>query len=186
MNHSLLPLDIIFPCSGDRLDIQVGYYQVFLELFSSGQKLALLVHYQAVAVEDQLVLSPDEVIKRYDRHVIRSACCYHPLAGIPLAEVIGGSADVDDKLGAGISLGCRRAGFEPDILADINADIDPADDVNGAFAAGPKIAVLIENAVIGQEYFMIDAGQFTIIDNSRGVIDVHILGVNEADNYAYS
>ncbi len=51
-------------------DIEVGNYQVFLELFTPRYKLSLLIQYYAVAIEDQLILSSHQVVVGNDGYIV--------------------------------------------------------------------------------------------------------------------
>ncbi len=80
----------------------------------------------------------------------------HPLALGALAGVVGGGGDVDDQRRAGERLlAGGRAGL-PDVLADGQPDAVPADVDHRAAASGLEVALLVEDAVVGQVDLAVD------------------------------
>ncbi|MBA7587686.1 hypothetical protein ES708_29718 [subsurface metagenome] len=116
-----------------------------------------------------------------DSHAVHGAGGYHPFPQIHLAEVIGRGAYGDDNLGPGAGLGGSRTILVPDVLADVDTQPDAADSIDRALVTGAEIAVLIKDAVVGQKYLVIDAGELAVVNYSRRVIDV-LSGINKAND----
>ena len=160
-------------------NIQVGYYNVLFELLAPCQQPSLLVQNQAAAIEDQLVLTSHQVVVGENGDIILSPLGYHLLPGVSLAEVIGRGADIDDDLRPRVSLDAGRADLVPDILANIDADADAGDGIDGAAVTGAEVAVFVEDAVVGQEYLVVNIHQPAVVDDGGGVIDSLFLVVGE-------
>ena len=69
----------------------------------------------------------------------------------------------------------------PDVLADVDADAHAADVVDRARVARLEVAVLVEDAVVGQVHLVVDVDQLAVVDDGRGVVDV-LVRVHEADD----
>src|SRR4030042_837191 len=162
-------------------NVKVGYDQIFFELFAPGDELSFFVQNQAAAVEDKLVLPADQVIKSENSHAVRGAGGNHPLAVAAFTEVIGRGADVEDNLGAGVSLCGGGPGLVPDILADVDADVDTGDGIDRAGITRPAVAVFIEDAVVGQEHLVVGADMLAVVDNGGGIVNI-LVGIDKADD----
>ncbi len=105
---------------------------------------------------------------------MRSRCC-------ALAGVVGGGGDVEDQRGAGERLVAgRRAGL-PDVLAHGQPDALGADVDHGAGGSGLEVALLVEDAVVGQVDLAVDRVDGPVGEYGGGVVDV--LGtLGEADD----
>jgi hypothetical protein len=99
---------------------------------------------------------------------------------VTLALVEGRAVDVDHNVGAGEGLGLGRALGVPDVLADVDADFRARDLEDLRLGAGGEVALLVEDAVVGQELLVVDAGDLAIVDDGGGVKYV-VVGVDEAD-----
>jgi hypothetical protein len=69
----------------------------------------------------------------------------------------------------------------PDVLADADSNSGPSDDKHRARPASLEIAVLVENTVVGQVVFVVDAGQGAIMNYCSSVIQV-VLGIHKAND----
>ena len=104
-----------------------------------------------MAVEDELVLTADEVAERQVRRVVPRPGDEHLLAVLGLADVERRGGEVHDQLRAGErEIGRGRAGL-PDVLADRRADEHVAAAEQDELAAGGEVAVLVEDAVVGED-----------------------------------
>jgi hypothetical protein len=109
-----------------------------------------------VPVEDQLVLPPDEVAERHVGARVARTRDEHLLAVFGLADVERRGRQVDDQLRAGErEVGRRRAGL-PHVLADRRADQDVAVLQQEEVVPRREVAVLVEDAVVGQETLAVD------------------------------
>ena len=61
----------------------------------------------------------------------------------------------------------------------VTPTLTPATRNTGDFAAGLEVAVLVEDAVVGEVLLVVDADQAAVVDDGGGVVDVLIL-VHEA------
>ena len=107
---------------------------------------------------------------------------HHTLPLLLLASVIGRGVDVDDDLGAGVSLHHHGSQGIPGVLADVYTNTHAVDGVNGAGVATTEVAVLVEDAVGGQVHLVVHAHQLAIVSHGGGVVDVAV-GVHESDNH---
>ena len=71
----------------DRVEIEIGDEQVFLESLSAGDALALLVEDEGLAIEDQLVLAPYHVDEGQADQIVGCAGGEHLLPEVALADV---------------------------------------------------------------------------------------------------
>ncbi len=134
-----------------------------------------------MTVEDELVLTADEIAECDVGKVVAGALDQHPLSLRALAVVVRGGGDVDDHLRAGECLvSCRRARL-PDVLADREADRRAADPDSGRCAAGLEVALLVEYAVVRERHLSVDAPDLAIGEDRERVVDV-LGGLGEPDN----
>ena len=118
-----LPAPYVAQAPADRLGrIDVDDEQRLLEPRRAGDHLALVVQHHGVPVEDELVLSADEVAERDVDRVVSGARDEHLLAVFGLAHVERRRAEVDEQRRARErEVGSRWARL-PDVLADGQAD----------------------------------------------------------------
>ena len=125
--------------------------QRLLEPRRAGDHLALVVEHHRVPVEDELVLSADEVAEGDVDRVVARARDEHLLAVLGLPHVEGRRAEVDEQRRARQGeVGRRWAGL-PDVLADGRADEHVAELEHEELAPRCEVAMLVEDAVVGQE-----------------------------------
>ncbi len=87
----LPPARIVQPLPEDAPQVHIGYHEVLVELAAPSDQLTTLVEDHAVAVEDQLVLPPNQVAEGDHGHIVPGSGAEHPLAQTPLAGVVGRS-----------------------------------------------------------------------------------------------
>src|SRR4051794_33022199 len=124
----------------------------------------------AVAIEDQLVLAAHGVHPGDECAVVRGAAGDHRLAGSALAVVVGGPVDVDQDLSPVVRLPGHRAGWKPAVLADREADADAVQLNDGATVPWLEVALLVEDAVVGEEDLMEDGLDVTTVQK-RGCVE---------------
>ena len=156
---------------GDRL----------LELRGAGDDRAGVVDRDAVAVEDELVLAADGVAEQHRHEAVARPLAEHPLALRALAVVVRGGRQVDDDLGAGERLGGGRRPRLPDVLADRQADRGAVDLDRRRRVTDLEVALLVEDAVVGQAQLAVDAGDIAVGEHGRRVVDV-VGALREADD----
>ena len=109
-----------------------------------------------MAVEEELVLAADRVAEGEEGGVVARPGDEHLLAVLGLAHVVRGGGEVHEQLRAGErEIGRRRAGL-PDVLADRRPDERAAEPEEDELAAGGEVAVLVEDAVVGEEALPVD------------------------------
>ena len=161
--------------------VQIDHQQVLLETLSPGQERSSFIEDEAITVEDQLVLAAYKIGVADDGAVVGRPSRQHLLSGAPLSRVIGRRIDVHDDLGARQSLIGRWPHGVPDVFAYVDAHADAVDDVDRRLGAGPKVAVLVEDAVVGQVLFVVDPHQAPVVDYGGSIMDVAGL-VDEPDD----
>ena len=165
----------------DFLHVEVGDEQVLAEHWRAREQVAAGAVDGRAAVEDQVVLSADEVAIEREHGVVGGASGEHLLALLRLAGVERGAVDVDDDFCAGQALVLHRTGGVPDVLANRYAD-PRAGDVEELHAlAGTEVARLVEDAVVRQVLLVVCAGHVAIVDHGGGIEDV-VGVVDEADD----
>ena len=135
----------------------------------------------AVAVEDQLVLAAHGVDPGHERAVVGGAPADHLLARPPLAVVVRRAVDVDQKLRAVVRLPGHRPGGKPAVLTNREADARAVELEDGAAVTGLEIALLVEDAVVGQEDLVEDGLDLAVVEERRRVEDVAVL-IDEPDH----
>src|SRR5207248_232842 len=96
----------------------------------------------------------------------------HFLAKIALAGVIRRTIDVDEDFGPAVALNQGRSAGVPNVLAYIDADEGACDLVDRRARAGPEIAILVEDAVIGKVVLVIDVDDRAVVGDRRRVVDI--------------
>src|ERR1700730_9406957 len=99
----------------------------------------------AVAIEDELVLAPDLIHIGDERAVVGGPARHHLLARSPFAGVVWRAVDVDQQVGAVVSLKRHRARRVPAVLADRYADPHAQELEDRAAVALGEIALLVEH-----------------------------------------
>ncbi len=101
LGHTLLATAWISKAlTENRIDIEIRNHQVFFELLPASDYLAELVHYEALAVENEFVLSADEIVVRNNHRVVACPGAQHAFAPLPLSGVIGRRRNVDQDFSA--------------------------------------------------------------------------------------
>src|SRR5258708_4121486 len=91
---------------------------------------------------------------------------------MPLASVIGRAVDIENDFRARVRLHTDWAGRIPDVFTDVHAHVYAVDQKEGRLVPGLEVAILIEDAVVGQVMFVIDSNQLPFVDHGGGVVDV--------------
>jgi hypothetical protein len=146
--------------------------------------MACLIDYQAVSVEDKLVLPPEQIAVSERNSVVFGPRTEHALAIETFARVIGRRREVDYKVRVAyerLQLG-RPTGI-PDIFTDIHAHARVAKVVDRASSSRLKVTLFVKDSVVRQESLMINIQQFSVRDDSRSVVDVRPVSVDKTYDY---
>ncbi|GBD11923.1 hypothetical protein HRbin23_01606 [bacterium HR23] len=165
-----------------RFHRQVHHQQVLLELLTPCHQVAFHVKDHAGPVKDQFVLPTHGVHIGDEEEVIAGTGGQHLLPEEALPHVVGGAVDVHDDLCPCLPLDGGGAHRIPDVLADIHADGGAVDDEDGALPPGAEVAVLVEDAVVGQVNLVVDPYQAPFGRNARRVVDLVVLQVHKAED----
>ena len=127
---------------------------------------------QALAVEDELVLTADEVAEGEVGAVGSRALGEHrhPLAA--LAAVVGRAGRVGDQRRALLGLGRGGRALDPAVLADRQPDAVAGDVDDHRRLAGNEVALLVEDGVVGQPVLAVDAAHAAVGEHREGVVGV--------------
>ena len=157
---------------GGGLEVDIAHEQLCAELPRAGDRLTGVVDHTRVPIEQEFILAADETAEGDAGEVVARPLREHALALQALARVVGGRRDVHDQgrsrerlLGGG---GTRL----PDVLAHGQADPLGADINHGAGRAGLEVALLIEDAVVGQVHLAIDRVHRPAGQHGRRVVHV--------------
>ena len=118
--------------------------------------LARVVEDDGVAVEDEFVLSADEIAEREVGARVASARHEHLLAVLGLADVERRRREVHDQLRSREREVRRRRARLPDVLADREPNGRVPDPEEDEFTALREVAVLVEDAVVREEVLAVD------------------------------
>ncbi len=154
------------------LEVDVADQQLLAELRGARDRLAGVVDDEGVTVEDELVLAADERAEGDAREVVARTLREHPLALHALAGVVGRGGDVQQQRRAGDGLVAGRRARLPDVLADGQSDGLLADLEHRAAIARLEVALLVEDAVVGEEDLAIDRMHDAVGEHGGGVVDV--------------
>ena len=162
-----------------RFDRHVGDQELFFEKRGASHQVPVGVEHHAAPVEDELVLTAHLVDVGERAARIRSAGCEHALAGTRLAGMERRTVDVDVQLRPAGSLFGQRASGAPDVLADADAHLHTADDVQlvrVVLVAGGEVAGLVEHGVVRKQTLAVRAEHHAARAHSGGVVEVAIGG----------
>ena len=168
----LAPAGVVQARAEDLVEIEVGHHEVFLEGPAARDPLALLVEDEGLPVEDELVLAAHRVDEGQADEIVGGPRGQHLLAELGLARVVGRGVDRHHELGSrqGLQGGGPRG--IPDVLADVGREHRVAHDEHGRLRAGLEVAVLVEDAVVGQVLLVVRAHLRAVVENGRGIEDV--------------
>ena len=159
------------PGGGDG--VEVDHQEVFFELRAAGEDPPAGVDDEAVAVEDQLVLAPDGVAEGHEAAVVGRPLRQHPFPLDALPPVIRRAGEVDQNHRAAVDRRPpARSPRVPEVLADGDAGAD-APEVEGQRRVAPgEVPLLVEDRVVRQEVFPVDAGDLAAGEDRGGVVQV--------------
>ena len=164
---------------GGSGEIELAHKHVLLELRGASDRRAGGVEHEGVTVEDELVLTADQRAEGDVRAVLASALRKQTLALQALAGVVGGGGDVEDQPRSRRDLFCRRSARPPQVLADRQPDGLPPDVDHRARVSGHEVALLVEDAVVGEMHLAVDRAHAAVGEHRGGV--VHARGLRGAE-----
>ena len=161
----------------DRLRrVDVDDEQCLLEPGRPRDDLTFVVEHDRMTVEDELVLTADEVAERKVRRVVARPRDEHLLAILRLADVERGGGEVDEQRRAGeCEIGCRWARL-PHVLADRRPDEHVAYLQEHELAPRREVPMLVEDAVVRQEVLAVDALDGSVCTDEGGVCQIAVEG----------
>ena len=162
-----------------RIDLDVGDQQFFAQQRRTRSQCPLGVKHHAAAVEDELVLPADLVDVHQCAAGVGRPRRKHAFALAHLSGVIRRAVDVDIQLGAASRLLGQRPRRAPHVLADADANLHPADDVQLiriTGVAGHEVARLIEHRIVGQHSLAVCADHLAADAHCCRVVEIAIAG----------
>src|SRR5262249_19569781 len=141
---------------------------------------------EAVAVEDELVLTADQVAEGEVGAVGARPLGEHRFALAPLAAVVRRARRARDQARARRRLALRRRAPRPDVLADRQSDAQAGDLDRRRLLAGDEVTLLVEDGVVGQPVLAVDGAQGAPGEYGERVVGVAIVaaaanGLGEPD-----
>jgi hypothetical protein len=135
------------PADGTTLVVEIQRQQGLFEGRCAAQYPPGAVRNEGGAVEDQLVLTPDEICIQDKDAMLARAAPDQCLALSPLAGMEGRCVDVDQNPSARLhGLQCRA--LLPDVFADAQADLQAQMVEHQGSRTRLKMALLVENPVV--------------------------------------
>ena len=127
-----------------------------------------------MAVEDELVLPADGVAEGEEAAVVAGARDEHLFPVFGLAHVEGRRGKVHEQLRpCEREIGGGRAGL-PDVLADRRADVDVTEAQEYEVVSLREVAMLVEDAVVGEKVLAVDASDCALRADSARVREVAV------------
>ena len=176
---------------GRRREVEVDDEQLGLELPRPAEHGAGGVDHDRVAVEDQLVLSTDEVHVCQHALALAGPACAQRQAYVVLVGFVGRAIGHDEQGGVGCLGGSRRS-VAPQVLADGERDVDATDLDDVDRVAGHEVADLVADAVVPEVVLGLPGHDLAAVHDRDGVGgrvlgDADLLGdvlrlVEEADH----
>ena len=161
------------------LDVQIDDQQVLFELRAGRKNVPVGPGDHASAVENKFVLPANLVDVRHERPIAPGGGGYEPLPRLTLVDFKWGPVDVDDQLGAGLTLDLRRSGRLPNVFANVEADSAVSEVGHGAYGAGHEVAPFVEHPVIGQVDLVVHALHVAVGDEGQRVEQMPVHFVDE-------
>ena len=127
-----------------------------------------------MAVEDELVLSADEIAEREVRARVASTRHEHLLAVLGLADVERRRREVHDQLRPGEREVGRRRTRLPDVLADRQPHRRLPDPEEDELTALREVPVLVEDAVVREEVLAVDGLDASVGANRTRVREIAV------------
>ena len=166
----------------DGGEVQIGDEHLLDKRPAAVEHLPARPEDHRVPIEDEFILAADHVQVSHEAPVVRGARGQHFLPEPPLAHRVGRGVDVHDEVRAAQQrLHVSRPLRIPDVLADANAEGDAIQREDRVALAGLEVAVLIEDAVVGEEHLVVHAGQRAVVEHGGRVEDV-VFHIHEADD----
>jgi len=162
-------------------DHEIGDQEVFLELPSRYEQSAFSVDDHALTVEDQLILAAHSIGVGHDDVALSRPFSEHLEPFFALSFVVRRGIDVDNHLGACQGKGARGSFAEPDVLADVHAELYSPQGDEGIAVPGTEIAVLVEDTVVRQQDLVVHRCQAPVVEDCRCVVQPLLL-VDKPDN----
>ena len=161
--------------SADRVrGVDVDDEEVLLEARRARKHCAGVVEHDRVSVEDELVLTADEVAEGDVRARVARAGDEHLLALLGLPDMERRGREVDDELCSGESEIRRGRPGLPDVLADRDSDGGLAEAEDDEVASLREVPVLVEDAVVRKEVLAIDGLHAAARADSTGVREIAV------------
>ncbi len=143
--------------------------QVGDELRRPGQHRPVRRDDHRVALEDQLVLTTDHVDVRDGGAGLGGPPAHHRKPQVVLVQLVRRAVDVDHQPDPGPPGGGERPPGLPQVLADGQCHVHPAQPDHGEHVAGHEVAVLVEDAVVGQMVLEVGGDHLAAMQQRGGV-----------------
>ena len=135
---------------GGGRQVEVDDEQLLDELRGPRDQGPVRRHHHRIAVEHELVLTADHVHVRDGRLRLGRAPAHQRQPYVVLVQLVRRAVDVHDQAHVGRGGHGERAARLPQVLADGQRDVDPAETHHLQRVARHEVPVLVEDAVVGQ------------------------------------
>ena len=164
---------------GRLVEVDIDDDELVAELGPASDDVAAGVDDHRAAVEHELVLTADGVDVGDGDTVVDGAGGEHARAVGAAAAVVGRGADVDAELSAAAGHAGEGLARIPDVLADADAEGEVAGAVDGYAAPGREVALLVEDAVVGEAALVAGVDLAAAGEDGGGVVGVAVAPVDE-------
>ncbi len=125
---------------------------------------------ERVAVEHELVLAADHVDVGERAAGLARASGAQREPDVVLVALVRRAVDDDEQTGAGGAHLRDRSAVLPEVLADGEGDVDAVDAHDRGARAGDEVAVLVEDAVVGQVVLGVAGDDASAVEDGGGVL----------------
>ncbi len=166
----------------DGIKVELGDDQVFYKGRAASDNVSMLLDHEALAVENEFVLTANEITVGDKRGVVGSARCQETFAGCALAFMIRRGGNVDDQLGVTVDgLIVERSAWVPEVFANVYGELQAAPIEHLPAMTGREVALFVEHAVVGQVTLAVNADELAVMQHGRGVEEI-ALTVDETNH----
>ncbi len=140
------------------------------ELGRPGEDGTRAIHHDTVAVEDQVVLPPDDVDIGHGGVGLDRAPGHQRQAHLVLVTLERRGVDHHQQPRVGLEHASERSSITPEVLADDDRDIHRLDTNHEQLIARNEDAIFVEDGIVGQMVLRIASDDAAVLEYARAVL----------------